>query len=70
MSHIEEWKILKSNISIRIINRGIESGFLFCDRNKVDEQVAENCIEVERLEAENYGCIQRASIFHNIFPTQ
>ncbi len=58
------------NFYILIFIVGIAKIFLFWDYKKVNEQVMENCIEMDRSEAEKYEFIHVPCVFFiTFFPT-
>ncbi len=64
ISQFEKWNLLNSNIFIRMLIVEMASLLLFCEnKKKVDEQIVENCIEIDRSEDEENEFIHESCIF-------
>ncbi len=67
VNHFEKWNIWNSDISFRIFTVGIANLFSCCECKKIDEQIVENRIEIDRSEAEKYEFIHESCVFSLLF---
>ncbi len=63
VSHFEKWHFSNLNISFRIFIVGIANFFLVNKCKKIDEQVIEYSIVVDRSGAEKYEFIHESCVF-------
>ncbi len=66
VSHLEKWTFLNLNIFIRICIVGTTNLFWSCKYKRADEQKIENCIVIDRSEAEKFEFIYEFMSFFSL----